>query len=87
MTSVDTEAIWNSYSSALDMLKLVSETSASQLLYFAQDSVHVMIAYAAVFLIKVFNKSPVQSQLLTSDIALTISTIIYPVRDGNASAG
>lgn len=53
VTSVDTEAIWNSCSSALDMLKLVSEPSASQLVYFAQDSVHVMIAYATVFLIKV----------------------------------
>lgn len=52
-TPVDTEAIWNSCSSALDMLKLVSEPSASQLVYFAQDSVHVMIAYATVFLIKV----------------------------------
>jgi hypothetical protein len=52
-TSVDTEAIWNSCSSALDMLKLVSAPSASQLVYFAQDSVHVMIAYATVFLIKV----------------------------------
>ncbi|KAF2996279.1 hypothetical protein E8E13_005006 [Curvularia kusanoi] len=51
-TSVDTEAIWNSGSSALTMLKLVSEASTSQLLYFAQDSVHVMIAYATVFLVK-----------------------------------
>jgi hypothetical protein len=53
VTSVDTEAIWNSCWSALDMLKLVSEPSASQLVYFAQDSVHVMVAYATVFLIKV----------------------------------
>jgi hypothetical protein len=52
-TSVDTEAIWNSYSSALDMLKLVSEPASAQLVYFAQDSVHVMIAYATIFLIKV----------------------------------
>ena len=52
-TSVDTEAIWNSGSSALSMLDLVSEASTSQLLYFAQDSVHVMIAYATVFLVKV----------------------------------
>ena len=53
VTSVDTEAIWNSCSSALDMLRFASEPSASQLVYFAQDSVHVMIAYATVFLIKV----------------------------------
>jgi hypothetical protein len=54
-TPVDTEAIWNSYSSALDMLKLVSQPSSAQLIYFAQDSVHVMIAYATVFLVKVPN--------------------------------
>ncbi|UPX14897.1 uncharacterized protein EKO05_0005368 [Ascochyta rabiei] len=58
VTSVDTEAIWNSCSSALDMLKLVSEPSASQLVYFAQDSVHVMIAYATVFLIKLLLSAP-----------------------------
>jgi hypothetical protein len=52
-TRVDIEAIWHSYSSALDMLKLVSEPSASQLVYYAQDSVHVMIGGAVVFLIKV----------------------------------
>ncbi|KAL1797961.1 hypothetical protein ACET3X_004567 [Alternaria dauci] len=57
-TSVDTEAIWNSYSSALDMLKLVSDPSSSQLVYFAQDSVHVMIAYATVFLIKILLSAP-----------------------------
>jgi hypothetical protein len=51
--SVDTEEIWNSGSSALSMLNLVSKVSTSQLLYFAQDSVHVMIAYATVFLVKV----------------------------------
>ncbi|KAF1830252.1 hypothetical protein BDW02DRAFT_633789 [Decorospora gaudefroyi] len=57
-TSVDTEAIWNSCASALDMLKLVSEPSSSQLVYFAQDSVHVMIAYATVFLIKLLRSAP-----------------------------
>lgn len=64
VTSVDTEAIWNSCVSALNMLKLVSELSTSQLLYFAQDSVHVMIAYATVFLIKVSLAFAVQNQLL-----------------------
>jgi hypothetical protein len=54
-SSVDTEVIWNSYSSALEMLKLVSVPSSVQLVYFAQDSVHVMIAYATVFLIKVYD--------------------------------
>ncbi|KAG9191314.1 hypothetical protein G6011_09402 [Alternaria panax] len=58
VTTVDTEAIWNSYSSALDMLQLVSEPSASQLVYYAQDSIHVMVAYAAVFLIKLLLSAP-----------------------------
>jgi hypothetical protein len=45
------EALWASYSSAIKMLKLVAQYS--RFLYFVQDSVHVMTAYAAVFLIKV----------------------------------
>ena len=50
---VDTEAFWITYTSAMDMLKLVSNPSLSPLLGFAHDSIHVMTAYAAVFLIKV----------------------------------
>lgn len=45
------EALWASYSSAIEMLKLVSGFSLR--LYYAQDSIHVMIAYSAAFLIKV----------------------------------
>jgi hypothetical protein len=87
-TSVDTEAIWNSYSSAVDMLKLVSDPSSSQLVYFAQDSVHVMIAYATVFLIKVSNyRRRSQADTLTPDVALALSAVIHPNRDGNASFG
>jgi len=48
-----TAAIWTSHASAIEMLSLVSKPDISPLLYFAQDSVHVMIAYAAVFLVKV----------------------------------
>ncbi|KIV86244.1 hypothetical protein PV11_01867 [Exophiala sideris] len=44
--------IWSSNATAIQMLKLVSDPAVSPILYFAQDSVHVMIAYAAVFLIK-----------------------------------
>lgn len=75
-TSVDTEAIWNSGSSALDMLKLVSDASTSQLLYFAQDSVHVMIAYATVFLVKVTGIGP-QSQTVTDSRQLLVSAPTY----------
>lgn len=48
-----TAAIWTSHACAIEMLSLVSKPNVSPLLYFAQDSVHVMIAYAAVFLVKV----------------------------------
>lgn len=50
------EILWVSYSSAMDMLQLVS--SYSSRLYFAQDSVHVMTAYSAAFLIKVRPSPP-----------------------------
>lgn len=47
------EALWISYSAALKMIQLVADDANRSCLYFAQDSVHVMIAYAAIFLIKV----------------------------------
>ncbi|CRG92107.1 hypothetical protein PISL3812_09162 [Talaromyces islandicus] len=50
------EALWASYSSAIKMLKLVAQYS--QFLYFAQDSIHVMTAYAAAFLIKLLLSAP-----------------------------
>lgn len=46
------EALWISYNAAIRMLHLVAHESNTSSLYFAQDSVHVMVAYAAVFLIK-----------------------------------
>lgn len=61
-----TAAILTSHASAIEMLSLVSEPDVSPLLYFAQDSVHVMVAYAAVFLVKVSHKFP--HQILTSSI-------------------
>lgn len=50
---MDMEALRISYNAAITMLELVADESNTSSLYFAQDSVHVMIAYAAVFLIKV----------------------------------
>jgi hypothetical protein len=48
------QALWLSYSSALGMLQTVIDVlGPAQLLYYCQDSIHVMTAYAAVFLIKV----------------------------------
>lgn len=51
----DLKPFWLSYQSALAMLDLVAESSA--LLYLVQDSIHVMTAYAAIFLIKVCSPS------------------------------
>ena len=49
--SKNLESLWLAHSSALRMLHLV--TQYSQHLVFAQDSIHVMLAYCAVFLVKV----------------------------------
>lgn len=48
------EILWVAYSSAIEMLQLLSRYSPR--LYFAQDSIHVMTAYSAAFLIKVGSK-------------------------------
>ncbi|TID00076.1 Protein priB [Colletotrichum higginsianum] len=50
------EALWVSYSSALEMLHLICRYSSW--LYFAQDSIHVMTAYSAAFLIKLLMSTP-----------------------------
>ncbi|TDZ49730.1 Protein priB [Colletotrichum trifolii] len=50
------EALWVSYSSALEMLHLICRHASC--LYFAQDSVHVMTAYSAAFLIKLLMSTP-----------------------------
>ena len=49
--SKNLESLWLAHSSALRMLHLV--TQYSQHLVFAQDSIHVMLVYCAVFLVKV----------------------------------
>lgn len=62
---------WISYESALSMLKLVTEFSS--LLYFAQDLIHVMTAYTAIFLMKfgIFG-----SKLMTVDMESTVLGLI-----------
>lgn len=48
------QALWLSYTSAMEMLQTIIDVlGPANLLYYAQDSIHVMTAYAAVFLIKV----------------------------------
>ncbi|RFU81717.1 fungal specific transcription factor domain-containing [Trichoderma arundinaceum] len=50
-SSLHLDIIWAAFTGAMDMLKLISRHSAQ--LYFAQDSIHVMTAYSAAFLVKV----------------------------------
>ncbi|KAK7422815.1 hypothetical protein QQX98_001377 [Neonectria punicea] len=55
-SSPSLDLLWVAYSSAMDLLQAVSRHSSR--LYFAQDSIHVMIAYAAAFLIKLLLLAP-----------------------------
>lgn len=50
-SSLHLDIIWAAFSGAMDMLKLITRHSAQ--LCFAQDSIHVMTAYSAAFLVKV----------------------------------
>lgn len=50
---VDKQSLLISYTSAVEMLQLLVQPAFSPLFYLAQDSVHIMIAYAAIFLVKV----------------------------------
>lgn len=54
------EIIWVAFSSAMDMLQLIPRYSSR--LCFVQDSIHVMTAYGATFLIKVRHHVPVPHQ-------------------------
>ena len=50
-TSLNIGILWTAYSSAMNMLDLIVKYPTQ--LYFAQDSIHVMTAYSAAFLVKV----------------------------------
>ncbi|EFX05349.1 hypothetical protein CMQ_3418 [Grosmannia clavigera kw1407] len=54
--SSNLEILWVSYSSAMNMLNLVCRFAPR--LYFAQDSVHIMTAYSAAFLVKLLLSAP-----------------------------
>ncbi|KAF7558428.1 hypothetical protein G7046_g5725 [Stylonectria norvegica] len=61
------EMLWIAYSSAMDLLQLTLRHSSQ--LYFAQDSIHVMIAYGAAFLVKVRPQSVLSLQSHTNNTA------------------
>ncbi|KAL4866517.1 hypothetical protein BDV12DRAFT_210441 [Aspergillus spectabilis] len=67
---------WLSYEGAVTMLQLVAESSP--LLYLAQDSIHIMTAYAAIFLIKLILSSP---SIITPEIELPATEVIRNVRN------
>lgn len=53
-SSISKSALWLCSSSAIGMLEQISDKFGPfKQLYFVQDSIHVMVAYAAIFLIKV----------------------------------
>lgn len=52
--SVSKQSLWVCYASAYEMIRLVIDRLGTiSYLYYCQDSVHVMVAYAAVVAIKV----------------------------------
>ncbi|KAL7783256.1 Aldehyde/histidinol dehydrogenase [Trichoderma ceciliae] len=55
-SSIHLDIIWAAFTGAMDMLKLIPRHSAH--LYFAQDSIHVMTAYSAAFLVKLLLSAP-----------------------------
>ncbi|KAL4881817.1 hypothetical protein BJY04DRAFT_207301 [Aspergillus karnatakaensis] len=75
---------WLSYETAVEMLQLIADSSP--VLYLAQDPIHVMTAYAAIFLIKLLLSSPLmrtpeieQSAKATiRDVATTFGALSGP---------
>ncbi|CAO2658294.1 Nn.00g060170.m01.CDS01 [Neocucurbitaria sp. VM-36] len=89
-TLIDMEALWISYNAAIRMLHLVSEESGSFCLYFAQDSIHVMIAYAAVFLIKLLLSVPraIRREIETTTLqTLRTTALIFSQQAAPANCG
>ncbi|KAH0489779.1 hypothetical protein TgHK011_001277 [Trichoderma gracile] len=68
-SSLHLDIIWAAFTGAMDMLKLISQHSAQ--LYLAQDSIHVMTAYSAAFLVKLLLSAPttVVKEIESSTIA------------------
>ncbi|KAK8065780.1 hypothetical protein PG997_012527, partial [Apiospora hydei] len=70
------EVFWVSYSNAMEVLQLIR--SSATWLYFAQDSIHVMTAYSAAFLIKLLLSTP---EYITSRIETQVCDAIRSTAD------
>ncbi|KAL6898502.1 hypothetical protein GGI43DRAFT_407831 [Trichoderma evansii] len=85
-SSLHLDIIWAAFTGAMDMLKLASRHSS--LLYFAQDSIHVMTAYSAAFLVKLLLSAPdVIVQEIESTVVDTIRAAAQAFSHPGATAG
>lgn len=72
---VSKSALWQCSSSAIGMLENISKVIGPlKQLYFVQDSVHVMTAYAAIFLIKVHPSITQNHSNISQCLILTTDT-------------
>ncbi|KAM5361430.1 hypothetical protein ACJZ2D_013120 [Fusarium nematophilum] len=82
-TELHLETIWVAYTSAMSMLQLISRFSSQP--YFAQDSIHVMTAYSAVFLVKILLSVPslATGQVESNTIeAIQVAAGAFPSQSG-----
>jgi len=78
------EALWTSYSSAVEMLRLICRHPTHARL--AQDSVHVMTAYCAKFLIKLLMSAPSTiTNEVESEALITIDNAARALRESPPS--
>ncbi|RSL74081.1 hypothetical protein CEP53_000447 [Fusarium sp. AF-6] len=70
------DTMWVAHRSAMSMLHLISQYAAH--LYFAQDSIHVMTAYSAAFLVKILLSVP---SLITEQAACDTIQAIQSAAD------
>ncbi|KAL9473227.1 hypothetical protein ACSS6W_007607 [Trichoderma asperelloides] len=81
-SSLHLDIIWAAFTGAMDMLKLTSRHPS--LLYLAQDSIHVMTAYSAAFLVKLLLSAP---DIIVQDIESTVVDTIRAAAQAFSQAG
>lgn len=74
---IDKQSLMSSYSSAVKMLELLTQPNFSPLLYLVQDSIHIGIAYAAIFLVKVDLMTVILAVLKITWSNLRIAPALY----------